>query len=106
MEQNKRILPTDDLYQVALIKAFCDKEPDTIVRTETSRAGQYRGTAIYNDIDCELPFLSQVTVSWNGKQITFQQFKDVFIKTKLKIFDSIDVKGKNEDGTIERNARG
>ena len=85
MEKKSEIktLLTFDVFWMALIKAFNDKEPDKYNEVEV-RTFKKKIQAVYLDRD-GLPFLSQAKISFDDKEISMNDFRFAYFEMKDKI---------------------
>jgi len=82
METNKLVTP--DMFHMAVIKAFLNREPDDLDKIPVSKFKQ-KVVGIYSDRS-ELPFLSQIEVVWGDKKIALDDFKLAFFEIKDRVF--------------------
>jgi len=90
-------LVTPDMFHMAVIKAFLDRNPDDLDKITVSKNRQ-KVVAIYSDRD-GLPFLSQIKVTWGKKEISLDDFKLAFFEIKDKVFGVMKTERVEDDGT-------
>lgn len=89
-------LVTPDMFHMAVIKAFLDRDPDSLDKITVSKFKQ-KAVATYSNRD-GLPFLSQIKVTWGKKEISLDDFKMAFFEIKDKVFNEMKSE-REDDGT-------
>lgn len=76
-------LLTYDVFWMALIKAFCNREPDqySVIKV---REFKEKVQAVYLDRD-GLPFLSQARIMFGDREISMNDFRFAYFDMKDKI---------------------
>lgn len=95
METNR--LATPDMFHMAVIKAFLEKEPDDLEKITVSKFRQ-KVVAIYSDRE-GLPFLSQIKVTWGKHEVSLDDFKLAFFEIKDKVFGVMKSENENNNDT-------